>query len=120
MPVENPTINHVKGSWESTTYGYYSIIKIKSENDGLLITVGDDESVTPYKLISFTPGEKDIEMIFKGINNKEKPFSIKVAVAKDSLTVTDVSEPKVMLSYIRSKKLLKYQEAAAKYIGGHK
>ncbi len=120
MPVKNPTIDHVKGSWESTTYGYYSIIKIESENDGLLVMTGDEEHVTLYRLISFAPGEEDIEMTFKVTENKEKPFSIKVAVAKDSLRVTDMSEPNIIFSYIRSEKLLKYQEIAAKYIGDHK
>lgn len=120
MPIQNPTLSHIKGVWESTTYGYYSTLKIESENDGLLLMVQEQDNVNAYKLISLSPETKGIAMLFKGIENDEKAFAIIATVAKDSLTITDKSKPDMVFSYIRSDKFLKSREIANRYMSAYK
>ena len=60
MPIHNPKVADVKGSWESTMYGYYSLMKIESENNGLMVVVGDEGKVDAYKMVAFQPKEKEI------------------------------------------------------------
>jgi len=102
LAVKNPTISDVKGKWESTTIGSYSLIQIESESKGWLVMVSDEEHVKSYSLSSFIPKANDIEMNFKGISGEEEPFTVSVSIISGRQVLTDKDDPEIQFWYLRS------------------
>lgn len=119
LMVQNPALNDLSGTWESTGSISYLMLSVSEKETGLLAIVFDKNTIIIYKIDSFQSLEQGFKIRFVDINGKQKPILLEGNIILGRLALKDPSVLNEILWFIKSNDLSKYKIIATDEINRH-
>ena len=111
--VQNPTLQDLEGSWESTGPVSYFQLSVDKKGTGLLAIVFDEKTLKLYKLEEFKSFEHGFTIKLIDTKGNEKPVSLEGEIVFGRLALKKAPDHDEILWFIKTEDLSKFRNIAS-------